>query len=89
MSSPVTEKGEHGATAIRSIDSNDGSCQRPIAASVAARITSRSSTTSSGGRPPLERPRSMEPRQGWKRSPTDAAASISAASRSPAPPGKT
>ena len=64
MSSPVTEKGEHGATAIRSIDSSEGSCQRSIAASVSARMRSRSSTTESGGSPPDDWPRSIEPRAG-------------------------
>ena len=33
-------------------------------------MASRSSTTSSGGRPPWERPRSIEPRHGWKRTPS-------------------
>ena len=40
--------------------------------SVAARIASRSSTTWSGGSPPWLGPRSIEPRVGWKRSPTRA-----------------
>ena len=88
MSPPVTENGEQGATATRSIEPGDGSCQRSMASSVAARTASRSSTTSSGGRPPCERPRSMEPRQGWKRRPTSRAARIEAPSRSPAPGGK-
>ena len=69
-SSPVTENGEHGATPIRSIESNDGSWCVSIAASVAARMASMSSTTLSGGRPPLLWPRSIEPRVGWNRRPT-------------------
>ena len=52
ISSAVTENGEQGATAIRTIASGDGSCQRAMAASVAARIASWSSTTESGGSPP-------------------------------------
>ena len=69
ISSGVTENGEHGASAIRTMAPGDGSWKRSIAASLAARISSRSSHTSSGGRPPSERPRSIEPRVGWKRSP--------------------
>ena len=76
--SPVTENGEQGATPIRSIESNDGSWWVSIAASVAARMASMSSTTLSGGSPPLLCPRSIDPRVGWNRSPTRAAASISA-----------
>ena len=45
ISSPVTENGEQGATAIRVIESGDGSCQRSIASCDAARIASWSSTT--------------------------------------------
>ena len=89
MSSGVTENGEHGATAIRNIDSGPGSWKRSIAASVAARMLSRSSTTESGGSPPWERPRSIDPRAGWKRTPIRPAASISAASGSPPSRGKT
>ena len=87
ISSPVTENGEHGATAMRSIAPGAGSCQRPMASSVATSTASRSSVTSSGGSPPWELPRSMEPRQGWKRRPRPAAASIAAASRALPPPG--
>ncbi len=87
--SPVTENGEHGATPMRSIESGDGSWWRSIAAAVASRIASISSTTWSGGSPPRLWPRSMEPRVGRKRSPTVRAASISAPSRSPPSAGKT
>ena len=52
ISFPVTENGEHGATATRSIESYAGSWNLVIAASVAASTVSRSSTTESGGRPP-------------------------------------
>ena len=41
----------------------------------------------SGGSPPWRRPRSIDPRVGWKRRPTVRAASTAAASRSP-PPGE-
>ena len=56
ISSPVTENGEHGATAMRSIDPGAGSCQRAIASSVATSTASRSSVTSSGGSPPWRAP---------------------------------
>ncbi len=88
ISSSLTENGEHGATATRSIEEKDGSWYFPIASSVAARISSRSSTTSSGGSPPDDRPRSIEPRHGWKRRPISRAAVISASNRSPRPLGK-
>jgi hypothetical protein len=89
ISFPVTENGEHGATATRSIESYAGSWNLVIAASVAASTVSRSSTTESGGRPPWLAPRSIEPRVGWNRRPTAAAEPISAASRSPPPAGNT
>ncbi len=41
-----------------------------------------SSVTESGGRPPWETPRSIDPRHGWNRSPTAEAAVIVASSRS-------
>ena len=56
ISSCVTLNGEQGASAIRTIASGEGSWCSSIAASQAARIASRSSTTSSGGSPPAERP---------------------------------
>ena len=84
----LTENGEVGASAIRTIAPGAGSWKRSIAAALAARIASRSSTISSGGSPPLLRPRSIAPRHGWKRSPIARAASISTASRSPAWRGK-
>src|SRR5918997_193110 len=82
ISSRVTEKGEQGASAIRSIEPEEGSWKRSMASSLAARISSRFSTISSGGSPPRERPRSIEPRQGWNRSPTLLAASTSTSRRS-------
>ena len=78
-SSPVTENGEQGATPRRSIESGDGSWWRSTASDVASRIASISSTTWSGGSPPRLAPRSIAPRVGRKRSPTERAASISAA----------
>ena len=85
----MTENGEHGATPIRSIEPGDGSWNRSIAACVAARIVSMSSTTSSGGSPPELAPRSMEPRVGWNRRPTSAADAIVAPSTSPPSRGNT
>ena len=64
ISSGVTENGEHGASAIRTMAPGAGSWKRSMAASLAARIASRSSTTSSGGSPPSDCPRSMDPRHG-------------------------
>ncbi len=52
----MTENGEHGATPTRTIEPGDGSWCRSIASCVAAKIASRSSTTSSGGRPPVALP---------------------------------
>ena len=88
ISSPVTLNGDVGASAIRTIAPGSGSWKRSIAPAQAARIASRSSTRSSGGRPPSLAPRSIAPRQGWKRSPIARAASISTARRSPSPRGK-
>jgi hypothetical protein len=89
ISFEVTENGEQGATAICSIDSGDGSWNRSIASSVAASAASVSSTTLSGGSPPSDCPRSIDPRVGWNRTPICCAASISAASTSPPSFGKT
>src|SRR5215204_4340539 len=89
ISSVLTENGDVGASAIRTIAPGDGSWKRSIADALALRIASRSSTISSGGRPPLLAPRSIAPRQGWKRRPIARAASISTPSRSPAWRGKT
>ena len=85
---PVTENGEVGARAMRTIAPGAGSWKRSIASALAARIASRSSTTSSGGSPPALRPRSIAPRHGWKRRPIARAAPISTSSRSPARDGK-
>ena len=89
ISSLVTLNGEHGASATRTMASGAGSWKRSIASAQAWRIASRSSVTSSGGRPPWDFPRSMLPRHGWKRTCSSRAASTSIASRSPAPRGKT
>jgi hypothetical protein len=89
MSVSLTENGEQGATAMRTIAPGDGSWNRSIASAVAASAAPVSSTTSSGGNPPADAPRSIEPRPGWKRSPISAAAAIDAPSRSPAPRGNT
>src|SRR5438105_322883 len=89
ISGSDTENGEQGPTAIRSIDPGAGSWNRWIASSVAERIRSTSSTTESGGRPPRDWPRSIDPRQGWKRKPRPAATSISASRRPVIPAGKT
>ena len=74
---------------MRSIESGPGSWWVSIAAAVAARMVSMSSTTWSGGSPPSRRPRSIEPRVGMNRRPTRRAASISAPSTSPPSAGKT
>src|SRR6202165_2416621 len=89
ISRSETEKGEHGPTAIRRIEPGEGSWNRWIASSVAARMVSMSSTTRSGGRPPLAWPTSIDPRQGWNRTPSCSATSISASSKPMTPEGKT
>ena len=76
-SSVVTEKGEQGASTIRHIEKGSGSWYLAIRRSQSFRITSGSWTTSSGGRPPPDRPRLMLPRVGWKRMPISRAVSIS------------
>jgi hypothetical protein len=85
----VTLNGEHGAIAIRTIEPIEGSWNRSTASSEAASASSVVSTTESGGSPPSRSPRSMEPRQGWKRTPSSRATSIATANRSPAPAGWT
>ena len=57
--------------------------------SVSARISSRSSTSSSGGRPPSDSPRSIEPREATIRTPSSRAAWISASISPGCPCGKT
>jgi hypothetical protein len=89
ISSVLTENGDVGASATRTIAPGDGSWKRSIASALAARIASRSSVIESGGSPPLLCPRSIAPRHGWNRSPIARAASISTPSRSPASRGKT
>ena len=64
MSRGLTENGEHGAAATRTMAPGDGSWNRRTASSVAASAASVSSTISSGGRPPADRPRSIDPRHG-------------------------
>ncbi len=59
-----------------------------MARSVSVSAVSVPSTAKSGGRPPWDSPRSIDPRAGWKRRPSSRAAWISAPSRSPAPRGK-
>ncbi|GAA4901731.1 hypothetical protein HNR25_004913 [Streptomonospora salina] len=79
MSARLTVNGEHGATATRVIASKEGSWWASTAASVAASASCVDSVTASGGRPPAERPRSIDPRAGSSRIPTARAASTSAA----------
>ena len=89
ISRGVTENGEHGATATRTMAPGRGSCHRRIASSVCVRMASVSSTIESGGSPPLLAPRSIEPRHGWKRIPICLATSTSASKIPPTPLGKT
>ena len=70
----------HGAPAT-------GRGAAPTSRSESARISSSSCTTESGGRPPSFCDRLIEPRVGWKRMPSSAAAAISAVIRSPRPGG--
>ncbi len=69
----VTENGEQGATTMRVIAPGEGSWWASITRRVSARIVSASSTTESGGRPPSDSPRLIDPREAWRRSPTPAA----------------
>ena len=73
----VTENGEHGASTRRVIANGLGSWYFAISRSQSARMASQLWVTSSGGRPPCERPRLMLPRVGWKRTPIRRASSIS------------
>ena len=82
--SVVTENGEQGASA----DPHHRAGRRVVVAldrgpGDATRIASSVSTTESGGSPPWDWPRSIEPRVGWKRSPIRRAASTVAPSGSP------
>ena len=52
-------------------------------------MASRSSTTESGGKPPLLWPRSMEPRAMWARMPIVLAAEAMASNTESSPPGTT
>ena len=89
MRSGVTENGEHGASATRTIAPGSGSWCRATASSLAARMASSSCTTESGGSPPSFCDSDIDPRVGWKRTPRSRAASISADSRSPPAAGWT
>ena len=51
--------------------------------SQSARIASSSSTHSSGGNPPFDRPSDIEPRETMKRTPISAAAPIWSSTRQP------
>ena len=64
-----------------------GRGSRRTASSVAARISSVSWHTSSGGSPPSATPRSIEPRVGWNRIPSSPAAAIVASSTPSRPRG--
>ena len=64
ISCSVTLNGEHGARATRVMAPNARSWCRFTASSLAARISSSSATTSSGGRPPSFSLNDIEPRVG-------------------------
>ena len=86
ISRPVTENGEHGATAMSTI----ASASRTAASlAVSTRMSSSCSTRESGGRPPSDSPRSIEPRDATIRTPSSPAARISASISPPAPRGNT
>ena len=87
INSSVTLNGLQGARAMRIIAPCERSWCRATASSLAARMVSSSCTITSGGRPPSFSDRLIEPRVGWKRTPSSRAAVISAPSRSPAPRG--
>ena len=78
ISSFVTENGEQGATASCTIPSASWS---PASRSVSARMSSIDSTSESGGRPPCDSPRSIEPREATIRTPISPAACTSASQR--------
>ncbi len=52
-----------------------GSWKRSMTRSESFRMAASSSTASSGGRPPFDRPTDIEPRLAWKRTPISRAAS--------------
>ena len=83
ISSRLTEKGLQGATTMRCIAWRFGSCQRSMRRCVSARIAASSSTTLSGGSPPLDSPTLIAPRAAWKRMPICAAASSVSSRRVP------
>ena len=80
---------EQGATAICTLAPGAVSCSERASRSVSARTASMSSTSSSGGRPPSEAPRSIEPREATMRTPSSRAACTSASIRPSRPRGKT
>ena len=61
----------------------------PASRRVSSRIASIVSTTESGGRPPCDSPRSIEPREATRRTPSSRAACSSASIRPCSPCGKT
>ena len=89
ISRPVTENGEHGATARWTRAPGPGSCRSAARRSVSASTASSSSTSSSGGRPPSDSPRSIEPREATIRMPSSRAACTSASISPSRPFGNT
>ena len=87
--SVVTENGEQGASATRTIAPGAGSWNRSTASWRGGEDLVDALDHRVGRQPAPDRPRSIEPRVGWKRSPIRPAASTVAASRSPPPCGKT
>jgi len=87
MSRCDAENGEHGPTDTRTIAPGARSWYVAMSASVPMSACSVSSTTESGGSPPPDSPRSIEPRTSCSRMPTRPAAPVIAAFRSPLPRG--
>jgi len=83
MSSRLTEKGEHGATATLSMAKRPRSWWASITLCVSAMIAGSSSTRLSGGSPPWLRPTLMLPRAAWNRIPISAAGSMLSSRRHP------
>jgi hypothetical protein len=71
-----TEKGEQGPRTSRVIAPDAVSWYFSITLTLSLRIVCSSSTQSSGGNPPRDSPRDIEPRQAWKRTPISFAAAI-------------
>ncbi len=89
ISSGLTENGEQGASAMRTMAPWEGSWWAATSAAEALRISSGSWTIESGGSPPSFTDSDIDPRAGWNRMPSARAAAISAEIRSPAPRGWT